>query len=103
MPDPSRCRFARAVGAAHAIALSWVAILPQSSLAQQDWEARLRQQLLEEQRCELTFLSRVREFELAGERVVEGRAHCTDGRAFDIARKGQGAVFTLRLCGPVEC
>lgn len=67
------------------------------------WRSILEQQLDKEKGCQVNFLTNIREFELAGEAVIEGRAHCVDGRQFDVTRKKKHLPFEIRLCEPTYC
>ena len=69
----------------------------------QEWEQQLVAQLLEDERCELTYTSNTRSLELGGDRSVSGRAHCSDGRSFDFSRLRPGDKFTLAACEVVSC
>lgn len=67
------------------------------------WRAVLDQQLRSDKGCEVDHLVTVREFELAGETVIEARAHCIDGREFDAVRRKPHLPFEIRLCQPSVC
>lgn len=67
------------------------------------WQTLLRAQLQEEQDCELLYTTNVRKFELAGQQVVEGRAHCVDKRMFDVVWRPELQKFEIRLCEPAAC
>ena len=72
-------------------------------LAKETWQAVLKIQLMKEQRCDLNYMTRLREFELANHQVIEGRAHCTDGREFDVVRRKTHLKFDIKLCQPTLC
>lgn len=67
------------------------------------WLEPLTNQLAAERGCTLKLISRVKEFHLAGEPVVEGRAHCEDGRNFEFARRKKHQVFEFKICEPTYC
>lgn len=67
------------------------------------WHIVLNQQLLAEKDCKVNFLTNIREFKLAGENVLEARAHCVDGRSFDASRKKKHLKFELKMCQPTIC
>lgn len=67
------------------------------------WRTVLVQQLQGERQCKLDHIVAVRQFKLAGEDVVEGRARCSDGREFDFSRAKLHLKFELRLCQPAVC
>ncbi len=67
------------------------------------WKVSLKLQLMQEKKCEIKELSRVKEFKLAGEDVVDGRAHCMDGKDYDFSWKKELNKFELRRCQPAVC
>ncbi len=87
-----------AAGAFAAAAATSPAIAEQS-----DWEPELTDQLIEEKECELDYLTGVIEKEVNGIPVVIGRAHCKDGRSFDVARNDPFEPFELKLCDIAAC
>ena len=76
--------------------LGFVAFGAQPASAQGLWEVPLRWQLHHEQRCELGYLTNLRIDVAAGRQVIVGRAHCRDGRAFDVVRTDALQPFALR-------
>ena len=70
---------------------------PPAALAQTPvWKQLVEQQLLKEQFCKVEYY--VAE-EVRGEgedQVVKARVHCTDGRDFDIERRGESDEVPLR-------
>lgn len=72
-------------------------------LAADGWNRSLRQQLLKENSCELSFITALRELEVKGHLVIEGRAHCKDKRLFNFARQTPGSKFTIIACKPDVC
>jgi 23S rRNA-/tRNA-specific pseudouridylate synthase len=68
-----------------------------------EWEKALQDQLMRQQQCQLTYLTNLKTFEQPGHKSVEARAHCTDGRAFDIDNREDPRKFNIRACGPVVC
>jgi len=63
-----------------------------------DWQSDLREQLLQEQNCEVLFLSDLEEHVVEGQTVVFVRAHCADQRAFDASRTAGAERFKLQAC-----
>jgi len=71
--------------------------------AKDEWNGTLRQQLLNEHSCELSFITALRELEIKGHLVTEGRAHCKDKRLFNFARQKPGSKFAITACKPDVC
>ncbi len=67
------------------------------------WHNALKNQLMRQEQCQLKFLSGVKHFDQAKHRSVEARAHCVDGRAFDINNRNTLDKFEVHACGPVSC
>lgn len=87
-----------------------LAVLPRLARGQNDgmkpdgtWQLILAQQLQGERQCKLDHIVAVRQFELAGDAVVEGRVRCADGREFDFSRAKMHLKFEIRLCQPAIC
>ena len=74
-----------------------------TAIAKEGWEIALKQQLLRERKCDVKFLSRVKQFKLGGEDVVDGRAHCTNSLEYDFSWNKQKQKFDIRACKPVVC
>ena len=70
--------------------------------ARAEWQEELSVQLIEEHECELAFLSQVIEREIGANTVVIAKAHCEDGRAFDVLRDNDFKPFDIKECGIVE-
>lgn len=67
------------------------------------WKQLVEQQLLKEQFCKVEYY--VAE-EVTGEgedQVVKARVHCTDGRDFDIERRGESMKFRFEPCDKTYC
>ena len=86
-----------------ASALAAATVIAPAVAEQSDWEPELSDQLAEEKECELDYLTGVIEKEVDGIPVVIGRAHCKDGRSFDIARNDPFEPFELKLCDVAAC
>ena len=86
-----------------ASALAAATVIAPAVAEQSDWEPELSDQLAEEKECELDYLTGVIEKEVDGIPVVIGRAHCKDGRSFDIARNDPFEPFELKLCDIAAC
>ena len=70
----------------------------QAASAQNFWEVPLRWQLHNEQRCEFGYPTNLRVTLTDGRQTVTGRAHCRDGRAFEVVRTDALLQFALRQC-----
>ena len=67
------------------------------------WKQLVEQQLLDEQFCKVEYY--VAE-DVTGEgpdQVVKAKVHCTDGRDFEIERRGEAMKFRFEECGKVYC
>ncbi|GAB4240057.1 MAG: hypothetical protein Kow0032_27490 [Methyloligellaceae bacterium] len=67
------------------------------------WQMLLREQLLSEKSCTLNYTTNIRKFELGGEQRVDARAHCNDGRMFDVSWQPATERFEIRDCEPTAC
>ena len=67
------------------------------------WTDELTKQIAEDEACELTFIIHIREFELAGDNVIDGRARCADAREFFFKRGKETEKFTFEKCAVAEC
>lgn len=63
----------------------------------------LETQLKERYNCDLEKILFAREFDLAGERKLEGRARCVDQREIDFSQQSDNARFDLQICQPTVC
>ncbi len=63
----------------------------------------LELQLKERYNCTLDAILFAREFELAGERKLEGRIRCADQREIDFSQESENSRFMLQLCQPTIC
>lgn len=70
--------------------------------ARGDWREELSYQIEREEGCVVAFYSQVVERVVDGHQVILGKAHCEDGRAFDIARDDVMEPFRISPCGIVE-
>ena len=66
--------------------------------ADDSWKLPLRWQLDTEQRCDVGYFTNVRIGKVNGRQVVAGRAHCRDGRAFEVVRTDVLRPFALKQC-----
>ena len=71
--------------------------------AENEWNRILRQQLLTEKSCKLSFITAFRELEIKGQFVMEGRAHCEDKRLFNFVRNKPRSKFAITACKPDVC
>jgi hypothetical protein len=87
--------------------LAAILLLPGMVNAQNEqepsWMAPLRKQLMQEENCALIYTTSMQELPLAGRISLSGRAHCEDGRSFDVERNSVDQPFTFRACEPVAC
>ena len=83
-------------------ALALISALPSAS-AMEPWEMLLREQLQRELGCRVIRIAEARQFELAGEQVIDGHADCEDGRAYDFTRPKLHMKFELRPCSMTVC
>ncbi len=90
--------FRRSIIAGTLLALVGLAALPLATPTRADWQSDLREQLLQEQNCEVLFLSDLEERVVEGQTIVFVRAHCADQRAFDASRTTGAARFKLQAC-----
>ncbi len=51
------------------------------------WMQQLKTQLWKDESCTLLYAIGMQEFYILGRVVVSGRAHCDDGRSFDVERE----------------
>ena len=69
------------------VVLAAMPLLAAPVSAQEAWRKVLLMQLMSEKQCELEAVIGLRQFELAGDTVIDGRAQCNDGRHFDFERR----------------
>jgi hypothetical protein len=67
------------------------------------WRLLLAQQLRAEKTCDLLEVLLFDEFLKDGEKVLEGKISCVDGRKFDFVRRREHMKFELDLCQPAYC
>jgi hypothetical protein len=85
-----------------AFALTVVAVGALAAPAAADWREDLAAQLRWDHDCVLNLLSQVLEREIDGQLVVIAKAHCEDGRVFDVLREGEFEDFELNECTPTD-
>jgi hypothetical protein len=71
--------------------------------AGETWEVQLQQQLRSEKNCELSYLTNAKAYRRDGRDVVEARAHCADGSAYDVIRRDKPLKFEINACGLQVC
>ena len=87
-----------------AMALVLPAVAALSSLAsparadRDEWAPALTAQILDQHQCVVAFLSQVVEREVDSIEIIIAKAHCEDGRAFDIYREGILRAFEITEC-----
>lgn len=72
-------------------------VLPLGAAAA-EWQKELTMQLRELHDCTLGFLSHVQESKIEGLPKVIAKAHCEDGRAFDVSREHERGLFKITEC-----
>ena len=94
----------RMASAILALTLAVAAFSASTVMAEEEvWMALLRDQLDSELNCKLNYTTNVRKFELAGQQMVDARAHCYDKRMFDVSWRPEAQKFDIRTCEPVTC
>jgi len=68
-----------------------------------EWIQNLRDQLIQEKNCELSYMTEVREFAFFDTIVANGRAHCLDKRQFDFTWETRKMKFGIERCGSAVC
>ena len=67
------------------------------------WEDALKNQLMKQEQCQLSHFTNLKISGPKNQETIIGRAHCTDGRAFDVSSQKDTGKFDLHACGPVAC
>jgi len=67
------------------------------------WRAVLKAQLKTEMTCDLNEVLAYQEIPLGGDRGVDGRISCFDGREFNFSRKSATQKFSIELCAAAVC
>ncbi len=67
------------------------------------WKVLLEQQLLAEEKCQLTFLTNLSIKEEDGGKSITAKAHCEDNRSFDVHMPHGRPKFDLSACKPTYC
>lgn len=80
-----------------AAALFLALMLPAAAMAA-EWQKELTLQLKEMQGCTLGFLSQVQESKIEGLPRIVAKAHCEDGRSFDVSRDNERGLFKITEC-----
>ena len=83
--------------------LLWSGVALAQSEIEPSWMAPLRKQLLKDENCALLYTTSMQELPLTGRISLSGRAHCEDGRSFDVERKSFDQPFTFSACQPIVC
>lgn len=68
-----------------------------------EWEKALMDQLMKQKQCQLNYLTSLKTYEHPTHKSIEARAHCTDGRAFDVDNQEDPKKFKFHACGPSVC
>lgn len=90
----------------HLLLLYLLVACPVSAVAQDDeppWMNLLKAQLDHDEYCDLKYVMSVREFRRAKKEIVEGRAHCADGRNYLFSRQQDEMLFRLEQCDAQSC
>ncbi len=64
----------------------------------EDWAPELTAQILEEEDCEVAFLTEVLERVVEEKLIVLAKVHCADKRSFDVSRHSDREPFDIRPC-----
>ena len=67
------------------------------------WKQLVEQQLLKEQFCKVEYYVAEEVNGEGDDQVIKARVHCTDGRDFDIERRGESMKFRFEPCGKTYC
>lgn len=67
------------------------------------WKQLVEQQLLDEQFCKVEYYVAEEVTGEGADEVVKAKVHCTDGRDFEIERRGESMKFRFEECGKVYC
>ena len=85
------------------VALGVVSLLGLSvGPAQAAWQDELRQQILSDHACEVSFLSQVVDRTVDGRRIIMAKVHCEDRRTFDAYRGDSRERFEIKACEKPE-
>jgi hypothetical protein len=76
--------------------LAW----PDPAAAQAGWEGDLTAEIELTEGCKVSYLSHVVERAVEGRQVVMAKAHCEDGRVFDVLRPDAFEPFQFNECQP---
>lgn len=68
--------------------------------ADEAWKVLLEQQLVDQEKCQLNYLTDVSVTEAAG---IKARAHCEDTRSFDVHMPPGTSKFEIAACKPTYC
>jgi len=67
------------------------------------WKQLVEQQLLQEQFCKVEYYVAEDVSGEGNDQVIKARVHCTDGRDFEIERRGESMKFRFEPCGKTYC
>jgi hypothetical protein len=67
------------------------------------WKQLVEQQLLKEQFCKVEYYVAEEIIGEGNDQVIKARVHCTDGRDFDIERRGESMKFRFEPCDKTYC
>ncbi|MDX1716345.1 MAG: hypothetical protein R3287_05510 [Anderseniella sp.] len=67
------------------------------------WKQLVEQQLLNEQFCKVEYYVAEEVRGEGADQEIKAKVHCTDGRDFEIERKGETMKFRFEQCGKVYC
>ena len=73
------------------------------AVAEEPWRVLLQEQLLAQEKCNVTLLSDLSVREEEGGVSVVARAHCLDTRSFDVLLKPGGSKYEISACAPTYC
>lgn len=67
------------------------------------WKQLVEQQLLKEQFCKVEYYVSEQVQGEGEDEIITAKVHCTDGRDFEIERRGTSMKFRFEQCGKVYC
>lgn len=81
-------------------ALLAFALVLDADSASAAWQDDLAVEIRAAKGCKVAYLSQVVERSVDGRQVILAKAHCEDGRVFDVSRTDSVAPFEFKDCQP---
>ena len=79
-----------------------VSIAPPAN-AEEAWRVLLEEQLLRQEKCQVSYLTDLLVTGTGEDVSVRARAHCEDKRSFDAHLPSGGAKYEISACKPTYC